>query len=61
MTWTDPARNIVWSNIVPLGARVVAGTPQPLTGGTILGRKARTLAEVYRIDPLRQPFAGKPK
>lgn len=41
------ARGIVWVDIVPVG-RVVAGVPQPCKPVKLLGREARTLAEIFK-------------
>lgn len=59
--WIDP-QGRRWTNIVPIGVRVVAGPPIQMVTlrprpDLVLGRKARTLAEVDAIQ--RHGYAGK--
>lgn len=65
MTWYFPTYS--WrgqwrgSNFNYIDAKVVAGEPNPKAlpaPRPVMGRRARTLAEVWGIDPPRVPYAG---
>jgi hypothetical protein len=62
--WYFPKYN--WSastnNFDLLAVNVVVGVPDPRglppSPDLVMGRKARTLAEVWGLEPPRAPFAG---
>lgn len=65
LCYVDPRTLIQFVGIMPLGVRVIAGVnPIPhlnsmQIANVVPGRKARSLAEVWKLDPPRRPFAGK--